>query len=325
MQLAFHPWAYAHGYNMSPHSGLKHATTPQPSTVMLTLTLKSPLTLPIDVDGVLPENVINANVTEVGNLLVWCGKQQLPLRNFFDISGSAAADSTIQWQSCSGSNGLVRVNRIGHDMTSGKMRIRGDVGLQTGWRMQGGHIEVHGNADDYLGAEMTGGTIVVSGDVGDHAGSRFNGEKIGMNRGQIFIQGSAGNGLGQGMRRGTIVVGKRVGKLVGWNMLAGTIICLQGCGPYPGAGMKRGTIIAAADPQATLTIKKNDWLLPSFNPGATSAVPIFKPIKKWLAAEKIDDHPVFSTEQLGLLDQAFQVFHGDQLSNGRGEVFLAAS
>ena len=165
---------------------------------MLTLILKSPLTLPIDVDGVLPENVINANVTEVGNLLVWCGKQQLPLRNFFDISGSAAADSTIQWQSCSGSNGLVRVNRIGHDMTSGKMRIRGDVGLQTGWRMQGGRIEVHGNADDYLGAEMTGGTIAVSGDVGNHVGSRFNGEKIGMNRGQIFIQGSAGNGLGQG-------------------------------------------------------------------------------------------------------------------------------
>ena len=292
---------------------------------MLTLTLKSPLTLPIDVDGVLPENVIDASAKKIGDQLVWCGKQQLPLRDFFDISGSAVEDSTIQWQGCSGSDGLARVNRIGQDMTAGKIQIRGDVGLQTGWRMQGGRIEVHGNADDYLGAEMTGGTIAVSGDVSNHAGSRFNGEKIGMNRGQIFIQGSAGNGLGQGMRRGTIVVAKQAGKLVGWNMLAGTIICLQGCGPYPGAGMKRGTIVAAAAPQATLAIKENDWLLPSFNPGATSAVPIFKPIKKWLAAEKIDGCHVFSSEQLDLLDQTFQVFHGDGLSDGRGEVFLAAS
>ena len=290
---------------------------------MLTLTLKSPLTLPIDVDGVLPENVIDANATKIGDRLVWCGKQQLPLRNFFDISGSAAEDSSIQWQGGSGSNGLARVNRIGQDMTAGKMLIRGNTGLHTGWRMRGGQIEVHGNADDYLGAEMTGGSIAVSGDVGNHVGSRFNGEKIGMNRGQIFVQGSAGHGLGQGMRRGTIVVGKQAGKLVGWNMLAGTIICLQGCGAHPGAGMKRGTIIAAADRQATLAIKENDWLLPSFNPGATNTVPIFNPIKKWLATEKLDERPVFSSEQLNLLDQTFQVFHGDRLSDGRGEVFLA--
>ena len=292
---------------------------------MLTLTLKTPLTLPIDVDGVLPEKVIDASSTKIGDQLVWYGKQQLPLRDVFDISGSAVEDSTIQWQGCSGSNGLARVNRIGQDMTAGKMRIRGDAGLQTGWRMQGGRIEVYGNADGYLGAEMTGGTIAVSGDVGNHAGSRFNGEKIGMNRGQIFVQGSAGNGLGQGMRRGTIVVGKQAGKLVGWNMLAGTIICLQGCGPHPGAGMKRGTIVAAADPQATLSIQENDWLLPSFNSGATDTVPVFRPIKKWLAAEKIDDRPVFSSKQLDLLGQAFHVFHGDRLNDGRGEIFLAAS
>lgn len=290
---------------------------------MLTLTLKSPLTLPIDVDSVLPENMVGANATQIGDRLIWCGKQQQPLRDFFDISGSAADDSTIQWQDCSSGNGLARVNRIGQGMTTGTMLIRGDAGLQTGWRMQGGRIEVHGNADDYLGAEMTGGSIVVTGDVGNHAGSRFNGEKIGMNRGQIFIQGAAGDGLGQGMRRGTIVVGEQVGKLVGWNMLAGTIICLQGCGPHPGAGMKRGTIIAAADGQSAVAIKENHGLLPSFNAGSTSPVPIFKPLKKWLAAETIDGASVFSPAQLELLDQPFQVFHGDRLNDGRGEVFLA--
>ena len=291
---------------------------------MLTLALKSSLPLPIDVDSILPENTFDLNSAEIGERLIWCGRQQQPLKDFFDISGSAKDDTTIQWQGCSSGNGLDRVNRIGHRMTTGTMLIRGDAGLHTGWQMQGGRIEVLGNADDYLGAEMTGGTIVVSGDVGNHAGSRFNGEKIGMNRGQIFVQGSAGHGLGQGMRRGTIVVGKQAGKLVGWNMLAGTIFCLQGCGPHPGAGMKRGTIIAAADPQSAANIKQNDWLLPSFNPGTTDCVPIFKPIKNWLASQTLDGKPVFSAEQLDLLDQNYQVFHGDRLNDGRGEVFLAA-
>ena len=291
---------------------------------MVILTLKSPLPLPIDVDAILPENVTDASTTEISDRLVWCGRQQQPLKDFFDISGSASEDATIQWRGFS-DVGLSRVNRIGHQMTSGTMLVHGDTGVHTGWQMRGGRIEVLGDADDYLGAEMTGGTIVVSGNVGNHAGSRFNGEKIGMNRGQIFIQGSAGHGLGQGMRRGTIVVGKKAGKLVGWNMLAGTIFCLEGCGPHPGAGMKRGTIIAAADPQSAATIQQKDWLLPSFNPGSTDCVPIFKPLKKWLGSQTLDGEPVFSSTQLNLLDQTYQVFHGDRLTDGRGEVFLATT
>ena len=290
---------------------------------MLTLALKSSLTLPMDVDSILPENTVDASAAEIGDRLIWCGRHQQPLKDFFEVSGSSKEDATIQWRGCSSGNGLAQVNRIGHQMTSGTMQIHGDAGLHTGWQMQGGRIEVLGNADDYLGAEMTGGTIVVSGDAGNHAGSRFNGEKIGMNRGQIFIQGSAGNGLGQGMRRGTIVVGKQAGKLVGWNMLAGTILCLQGCGPHPGSGMKRGTIVAAADLQSTATIKQNDWLLPSFNPGSTDSVPIFKPLKNWLATQTINREPVFTSTQLDLLVQTYQVFHGDRLNDGRGEVFLA--
>ena len=289
---------------------------------MLTLTLKSPLSLPIDVDSVLPENVIGCSVAQIGDQLIWCGKYQQPLRDFFDVSGSAAEDLTIQWRGCD-DLGLARVNRIGQNMTTGTMLIHGDAGLHTGWQMQGGRIEVHGNTDDYLGSEMVGGTIVVSGDVGNHAGGRFCGEKIGMNRGQIFIQGSAGDGVGQGMRRGTIVVGQRAGKLVGWNMLAGTIICLQGCGPHPGAGMVRGSIVAAAELASAAAIKQNNWLLPSFSQGATNTVPIFKTLKKWLATNTIDSAPVFSSEQLALLDQTYQVFHGDRLAGGRGEVFLA--
>lgn len=290
---------------------------------MLTLSLKSPLPLPIDVDSILPENIADNSVAQIGEQLIWCGRRQRPLRDFFHIAGSTSDDLTIQWMGCSDGNGLGRVNRIGHAMATGTMLIHGNAGLHTGWQMQGGRIEVQGNADDYLGSEMTGGSIVVAGDVGNHAGSRFCGEKIGMNRGQIFIQGSAGHGLGQGMRRGTIVVGGQAGKLVGWNMLAGTIVCLQGCGPYPGSGMKRGSIVAAADPEKATAIKQSHWLLPSFNPGSTNTVPIFKPIKNWLANETINGQPVFSSTQLELLNQAYQVFHGDRLADGRGEVFLA--
>ena len=88
--------------------------------------------------------------------------------------------------------------------------------------------------------------------------------------------------------------------------------------------MKRGTIIAAANSQVAARIKQDDWLLPSFNPGSTDCVPIFKPMKNWLATQMLDGQPVFSGQELDLLDQAYQVFHGDRVIDGRGEVFLAA-
>ena len=118
---------------------------------MLTLALKSSLTLPIDVDSILPENVVSESLAQIGDRQVWCGRAQQPIRDFFDISGSAREDATIEWRGCSDNAGLTRVNRIGYQMTSGTMLIRGDAGLHTGWQMQGGRIEIQGNADDLLG------------------------------------------------------------------------------------------------------------------------------------------------------------------------------
>lgn len=285
----------------------------------LTLTLKTELKIPIEVDGVVPNRLADLSSSEIAGQEIWCGRRKRKLSDFFEIQGQLETDDTILWR-----GDLSRVDRIGQAMSSGTMQVSGSVGNHVGFQMSGGKIEVKGDAADYLGAEMTGGTLVVAGDAGDHVGSWFSGEKFGMNRGQIFIQGAAGDGVGQGMRRGTIVVGEAVGKLVGWNMLAGTIVCLGHCGMHPGAGMKRGTVVVAGA-GAKKEMENRSAVLPSFSPGSNFPVPIFQYLKNWLAKETIDDQPVFDKAAIASFDGAFQVFHGDQLRGGRGELFLASN
>jgi formylmethanofuran dehydrogenase subunit C len=285
----------------------------------LTLTLKTELNLPIEVDGINPERFEGLSLSDIARCQIWCGRTQRPLDDFFAVTGNLSEDQTIVWQ-----GDLSRVHRIGQQISQGTIRVAGSVGHHTGFQMSGGRIEIDGDAADYLGAEMTGGTIVLTGDAADHVGSCFSGEKFGMNRGQIFIQGSAGSGLGQGMRRGTIVVNKSVGKLAGWNMLAGTIVCFGDCGSHPGAGMKRGTIVVAAQ-NAVAEMKSRQLLLPTFSAGSNFSVPVLKYLKSWLTKETIGENPVFESSALSLLDSTFQTFHGDQLRGGRGELFLAST
>lgn len=285
----------------------------------LTLTLKTELSIPIEVDGVVPERLAGLSSGEIARQKVWCGRTECSLDQFFTVDGCLDQDRTILWK-----GDLSRVDRIAQKMSSGVTRVLGAVGNHAGHQMSGGRVEVDGDAADYLGAEMTGGTIVVTGDAKDHVGSWFSGEKFGMNRGQIFIQGSAGDGLGQGMRRGTIVVGGAVGKLAGWNMLAGTIICLGRCGMHPGAGMKRGTIVVAGQ-NAVDEMQESGAVLPSFSPGSNFSVPILQYLKNWLAKETIGNLPVFEASALAMFDDKFQTYHGDQLRGGRGELFLASA
>ncbi len=285
----------------------------------LTLTLKTEPTIPIEVDGIVPDRLTDLSLAEIAGQEVWCGRTKRRLDEFFKINGQLAEDKTIVWQ-----GNLSRVDRIGQAMSSGTIRVSGSVGNHAGFQMSGGRIEVQGDAANYLGAEMTGGTLAVTGDAGDHVGSWFSGEKFGMNRGQIFIQGAAGDGVGQGMRRGTIVVGQAVGKLAGWNMLAGTIVCLGRCGLHPGAGMKRGTVVVAGQ-GSEQEMKNMAAVLPSFSPGSNFPVPIFQYLKNWMAKETIDGQPVFGSSALASFDGAFQAYHGDQLRGGRGELFLAST
>jgi formylmethanofuran dehydrogenase subunit C len=62
-------------------------------------------------------------------------------------------------------------DRIGEKLVVGKsIRVKGNAGNDTGWRMSGGEIHVEGNAGDWTGNSMYGGEIHVKGNTGTRTG-----------------------------------------------------------------------------------------------------------------------------------------------------------
>ena len=111
------------------------------------------------------------------------------------------------------------------------------------------------------------------------------------------------------MRRGTIAIGKDAGRLCGWNMLAGSILVFGCCGREFGAGMTRGTIVLAGETEHAP--------LPTFSRGGNYQGTMFRIMATWLI-----DNDFSPAEKL--LERDFQMFHGDTLNGGRGEVFVAS-
>ena len=290
--------------------------------------------IPLEVDGVRPDVIDGLGssthlLENVKGLQVWRGRRRHRLDDFFQVDIDEAFSETIgvveslnvaiHWQ-----GNLSRVCRIGESMVSGAMTVSGDCGRHIGEQMSGGTLTIDGSVGDYLGASMTGGRIVVSGNAENHVGSVLPGAKRGMNRGEIFVQGNAGRGLGQAMRRGTIVVGGSTDDLAGWNMIAGTIVVLGSLGANIGAGMKRGTIVEVRCSNVSQQRSDRQKLLPSFAEGKPGGVPILKMIGNWLAMQRSSDgQGIYSHKQLERLHQPFQMFHGDLLHGGNGEVFIA--
>lgn len=220
----------------------------------LTLTLRQPSAIPLEVDAVRLEVVRGQSPDEVLRTLIQRGNKQVPLGEFFTASGSAAEDETIVWQGdCS------RVKLIGAHLSGGRVRVEGNAGMHLGAEMTGGEILCTGNAADWVGAEMKGGRITVRGDAGHLIGAVYRGGRQGMTGGEILVHGNGGNEIGHTMRRGLIAVGGSVGDAVGVGMIAGTIVVGGPPGIRHGAGMKRGSIVFL-QPGSSLDI------LPTFRP-----------------------------------------------------------
>ncbi len=258
--------------------------------------------IPIEVSGITPDELRKKSIDEIQRMPVWRGREQLELANLFAISGECKSDRRIVFE-----GNLTPVHGIGTGMKLGEILVEGDCGRRVGLQMSGGKIVLHGNAGDFVGVEMSGGMIRVHGNAGDGVGGNLPGSKIGMNRGTIYIQGDAGKGLGQAMRRGTIIVGGDAGELVGWNMQAGTIIVFGECGCNVGAEMKRGTIAALRGSKG--------HLLPSFSKGLHQPVPTMAMLGHWIDSQSFD-------VDTSRLRSEFQMFHGDLLHGGRGELFV---
>lgn len=266
----------------------------------LRLKTRSMASAPLEVEGVVPDRVAGMSVAEIGELLVHHGNRKGQLSDFFEVEGDAS-DGVMHWV-----GDLRGVHWLGAGMRSGEIVVEGSVGRHLGSEMEGGTIRVHGDAGDWVGAEMTGGSIRVQGNAGHLVGSAYRGSARGMSGGQILVDGSAGNEIGHTMRRGLIAVGGDSGDLAGFNMLAGTIILGGDTGIRHGAGMRRGTLAFLGKPPEMLPTFR---LACRFQPEAMTLV---------LGQLAKEDFPLTSE----CLDAEYDLYNGDLLEGGRGEVLL---
>ena len=206
----------------------------------ITLIPKNNIDMPIEADVISPDVFANKTLDEIKSLLVWQGNTRVPLSEFFEIKGEnvPSKEPTIVID-----GDVSKVKYIGSKMSSGKIIINGNVGLQLGSEMEGGEIVVNGNADSWVGSEMKGGKIHVKGNAGDYIGNAYRGDWRGMKGGTIIIEGNAGNNIGGGALKGEIIIKGNVGQFCGINLRGGKIVIGGGAERNVGAEMIKGEII----------------------------------------------------------------------------------
>jgi len=254
------------------------------------LSLKRPLTVPVDASCISPDNLSGKTDKEILTLELWEGNRKIPLSNIFTIAGDADAqpkELRIRLQ-----GDLKKVRRLGRGMTAGIVEARGDVGMHLGEQMCGGEITVEGDAGSWVGSRMMNGTIKIQGNAGDFVGSAYRGSRHGMKGGSIMIEGNAGVEIGCWMRGGMIRVKGKAGTFPGIHMSDGTILVEGSCEGRVGAGMTGGKVIV---------IGSLPSILPSF---------LFEEIR--------DKVKVGEEKLLG----PFYAFLGDMNENGTGRLFV---
>lgn len=260
-------------------------------------------TIPVEVEGILPDKLRGLSLTAIEQLPVYHGNTPCPLGELFRVSGDPA-DEAICWQ-----GELSGVHWVGARMKGGSMRVEGSVGRHLGSEMRGGWIEVQGDAGDWAGAEMQGGRIHVHGHAGHLAGSAYRGSSRGMTGGILLIDGDVGHEIGHTMRRGIVAVGGKSGDLAGFNMLAGSILLFGETGIRHGAGMRRGTL-GFFGPSAPP-------ILPSFRFACRLRPDVLKLVARQL------DRLGFAPART-LRDVTVDLYNGDMIEGGRGEMLIRA-
>ncbi len=269
----------------------------------LTLTYTAKTSVPVEIEGITPDSVRELSLNAIGRLDAYQGNRRVDFGELFDIAGEPG---DMRWEM---QGQLSGVHWIGAHMGQGSIDVDGPVGRHLGSEMRGGQIFVDGDAGDWVGGEMQGGLIRVRGRAGHLVGAAYRGAPVGMRGGTILIEGDVGNELGHTMRRGLIAVGGGCGDLAGFNMLAGSLFVFGPCGIRPGAGMHRGTL--------GLFAPNRPDMLPTFR----SACRFQPAILGVMFRQLREDQFPFDTS---LLTAEFDLYNGDLLEGGRGEVLLRA-
>ena len=214
----------------------------------VTLTLRAPLTDPIEAECIAADRFAMLGETQIAKLRIWTGREQRALGEVFRVDGSRASRVRVVGD-------VRRVAAIGSEMTGGELIIDGDVGARTGLGLAGGIIEVRGTAGDDVGVRMAGGAIHIRGSAGDRVGAASAGASRGMTGGEIVVDGSVGVNAGARMRRGLLFVGGHAGDRTARAIIAGTVIVLGNTGDEPATASKRGSLIVGGEVRIPATYR----------------------------------------------------------------------
>lgn len=262
------------------------------------LTLKQAPTVVLEAEVITPDHFVERSHEEICASIVYHGKRQKRLDDFFTVEGERSDSIEIH-------GNLHRVRQLGRGMSRGQLKVHGNAGMHLGAHMTGGSIEVFGNAGDWLGGEMVQGQIHVHGDAGQQVGAAYRGSMQGMRGGTIVVEGNAGIEVGMRMRRGTIIIGGSARDFAGLQMKGGTIILCGGAEIRTGAWMQRGTIIS---------LQEID-LMPTFAYSGTYNPTFMHVYSRHLASQGID---LPCDEAQG----RYSRYSGDRAVPGKGEILI---
>jgi formylmethanofuran dehydrogenase subunit C len=264
----------------------------------ITFQLKRQPTVPLEAEVLTPDTVADLSNDEIRSLIVYHGKRQLPLGEFFDVEGERSEKLVIH-------GALHKVRWIGRAMSKGSITIHGNAGMHLGAYMAGGRIEVHGHATDWIGAEMKNGFIHIHGNVGGQVGAAYRGSLLGMRDGTIIVDGFAGLEVGMRMKGGIIIIGGVAKDFTGLQMKGGTIVLMSGAEIRTGAWMNRGTIISMKPLQ----------MMPTFDL-ANEKDPTF--LSDY--ANQMKEYGIHLPSDAA--DGSFQTYTGDLSVSDKGEILI---
>lgn len=265
--------------------------------------VRIPDTIPVEVEGLLPEKLCVLGLEEIRRLPVLSGNREVEAGDVFRITGSCGDDFQIRF-----AGDCRHVKRIGVELSEGEILVEGSAGMHLGGEMKGGTIRVLGDVSDWAGAEMSGGRISIRGNAGEHLGGAYRGAKRGMTGGEILVEGNCGHEAGHAMRRGLIAVGRDLGDAAGFQMSGGTILAFGKLGVQAGAGLKRGTICWLGEGE-------RPRILPTYQ-RSTRMSPVF--LRVYVEHLRGLGFPVPE----GCLESEYRRYCGDFLELGRGEILL---
>jgi formylmethanofuran dehydrogenase subunit C len=264
------------------------------------LTLRAEPGQRLDLSALTPDRLAALTESEIARLPLATSKCNVSVGDLFSIRMDEPTDIVIE-------GGSDQLDNVAAAMTTGTVRVTGDVGLRAGHRMRGGRLIIEGNTGPFAASGLRGGNILISGSAGPRLAAPGPGEQTGMRGGIVLVRGKADPGAASRLRRGTIIIEGEAGADTAGSMIAGTLIICGRLQAAPGRLMRRGTIILGHP------VPPASGFIPTGRPS-----PVFQAL---LASFLRPLSPLAAT----LAQQTFHRLAGDLAADGKGEILMTAA